>query len=218
MQTQEIHALVRRVQAGDKAAAAEILSLFRPLICKAAGQSHLREVREDAEQEAALALLDAVGAFDESRGVPFSGFAKAIVLGRVRTFFLRERRRWRREVLPADTRDEDGGAEDFFAGVADERDEIGWFEESESFRAALSALPEREQKILSLYYEKGLPLRAVGAKLGMSEKHVSVVKARAMKKMRQALGIERTRRRRKRPIVSHNDSGAQKGLDFCAEL
>ena len=52
MQTQEIHALVRRVQAGDKAAATEILSLFRPLICKAAGQSHLREVREDAEQEA----------------------------------------------------------------------------------------------------------------------------------------------------------------------
>lgn len=196
MQTDEIHSLVTRAQSGDKTAADELLAIFRPLIRKAAGQAHLATVREDAAQEAALAFLWTVANFDESRGVPFEGFAKATVFGRVRTFFLRERRRWRREILPFDKEEEDGNEENFFESVADKRDEIGAVEESDAFHAALSGLPEREQKILSLYYESGLPLRAIGARMGMKENHVSVVKARAMKKLRRELGAERKRRER----------------------
>ncbi len=202
MQTQEIHDLVRRAKAGDKDAKSKLLDVFRPLIRAATKPGYLAPLREDAEQEAALALLAAAERFDERRSVPFAGYAKAIVYGRVRTVFLRERRRWRREILPFDVSGEDGEKEDFFAGVADERDEIGDFEAAESFRTELSALPERERKILSLYYEQGTPLAAVGEKLGMTAKHVAVVKARAMKKLREALGARRTRHGKKKPHKS----------------
>lgn len=196
MDTQEIHALVRGAQAGDKTAKTLLFEAFRPLIRKAAGQAHLKTVRKDAEQEAALAFLWAVANFDESQGVPFPGFAKAMVFGRVRTFFQHERRKWRREIVPFDKEGADGEMEEFFAGVADERDEIGAVEERESFCAALAELPVREQEILTLYYEKGLPLRAIGERMNMSEKHVSVVKARAMKKLRAELGAASPRKRR----------------------
>lgn len=196
MQTDEIHFLVRRAQADDKAAENKLFEMFRPLIRKAARQVHLAPVREDAEQEAALAFLWAAANFDESRGVPFACFAKAIVFGRVRTFFVRERRKWRREILPFDREDEDGESENYFESVADERDEISEFEDVDSFRASLAALPDREQKILSYYYMKGFSLHAIGEKLGMKANHVSVVKARAMKKLRRELGATRTRRKR----------------------
>ena len=198
MQTEEIHHLVRRAQVGDKTAANELLAVFRPLIQKAARQAHLAAVREDAEQEAALAFLWSVAHFDEARGVPFAGFAKAIVFGRVRTFFLRERRRWRREILPFDKEDEDGNAEDFFAGVADERDEISAVDEAESFRVRLSPLAERDRKILSLYYEGGLTLREIGKLLHIRENAVSVHKSRAVAKLRREITGGRLREKAKR--------------------
>ncbi|MBO4852469.1 MAG: sigma-70 family RNA polymerase sigma factor, partial [Schwartzia sp.] len=75
---------------------------------------------------------------------------------------------------------------------------------ADSFCTALAAFPEREQKILSLYYVDGLTLRAIGAKLGMKANHVSVVKARAMKKLRRELDATRTRRKR---VQKHRPRG-----------
>ena len=198
MQTEGIHHLVCRAQAGDKTAANELLAVFRPLIQKAAGQAHLAAVREDAEQEAALAFLWSVAHFDEARGVPFAGFAKAIVFGRVRTFFLRERRRWRREILPFGKEDGDGDTEDFFEGVADGRDEIGAVDEADAFRVRLSPLPEREQKILSLYYAERLTLREIGALLHIRENSLSVFKSRAVAKLRRNITGGRLRKKAQR--------------------
>ncbi len=177
-----------------------MLAIFRPLIKKAAGQAHLRAVREDAAQEAALAFLWAVANFDESRGVPFEGFAKAFVFGRVRTFFLRERRRWRREILPFDKEDEDGNEEDFFEDVADKRDEIGKLEDAAAFHARLSSLAKRDREILSLYYEGGLTLREIGKLLHIRENAVGVYKSRAVEKLRREIsdGRLRTKAKRKR--------------------
>ena len=110
---------------------------------------------------------------------------------------MKERRKWEREIRPFDKEDEDGEAEDFFADVADTRDEIGAFEDRETFRAILAMLPERERKILRLYYREGFSLRAIGAKLNMTENHAAVIKARAMKKLRAVFGVERARRQRK---------------------
>ena len=194
----EIHSLVRRAQAGNKAAANEILAAFRPLIRKAAGQAHLRTVREDAEQEAALALLWSVAHFDESRGVPFEGFAKVIVFGRVRTFFLRERRRWRHEILPFDVPHEDGEAEGFFESVADERDEISAVDDADAFRARVSSLAVRNREILSLYYEGGLSLREIGELLHIRENAVSVYKSRAVSKLRREISGGHLRQKAKR--------------------
>lgn len=198
METEEIYALVRRAQAGEKTAANEILAAFRPLICKVAGQAHLRAVREDAEQEAALALLWSVANFDESRGVPFEGFAKKIVFGRVRTFFLRERRKWRHEIQPFGMKHEKSESEDFFEGVEDTRDEIGVVDDADAFRARVSSLGERDRRILSLYYEGGLSLREIGKLLNIRENAVSVCKSRALAKLRHEICGGRLRRKAKR--------------------
>lgn len=206
MQTEEIHSLIRRAQSGDKTAANEILAQFRPLICKVAGQAHLATVREDAEQEAALALLWAIANYDEARGVPFEGFAKAMVYGRVRTFFLRERRRWRREILPIVTEDEEGDRSDFFESVADERDEIRAVEETDAFRSRLSSLAERDRRILSLYYEGGLTLREIGKLLHIRENAVSVYKSRAVARLRREIGGGRLRRKAKKGVIIEGGS------------
>lgn len=198
METEEIHALVRRAQGGDKAAANEILAAFRPLIQKAAGQAHLRTVREDAGQEAAIALLWSVANFDESRGVPFEGFAKKMVFGRVRTFFLRERRKWRYEILPYGVAHEDSETEGFFESVEDTRDEIGAVDDADAFRVRVSSLAARDRYILSLYYEGGLTLREIGAILHIRENSVSVYKSRAVEKLRREICGGRMRQKTKR--------------------
>ena len=198
METEALQPLVRRAQAGDKTATNELLAAFRPMIQKAAGQAHLAAIREDAAQEAALAFLWSVAHFDESRGVPFAGFAKAIVFGRVRTFFLREWRRWEREILPFDKEDEDGGKQDFFAGIADGRDEIDAVDAAESFLARLSPLAERDRRILSLYYEGGLTLKKIGKLLHIRENAVGVYKSRAVEKLRREISGECLRQKAKR--------------------
>lgn len=198
MEIEKITSLVRRAKAGDKGAANEILKLFHPLIQKAAGQAHLHAVREDAAQEAAIALLWSVANFDESRGVPFAGFAKRMVFGRVRTFFLREQRRWQREILPFPAESEDGDKEGFFESVADERDEIGAVDKRDAFRARNSSLAARGRIILSLYYEGGLALREIGNLLHIRENAVSVCKSRAVAKLRREICGGRLRQKAKR--------------------
>lgn len=64
--------------------------------------------------------------------------------------------------------------------------------ESDSFRKALGSaigdLPEREQLVLSLYYEQELNLREIGAVLSVSESRVCQIHGQAMVRLRARLG------------------------------
>lgn len=86
--------------------------------------------------------------------------------------------------------DSDGGAfgvPDPDAEVADDR-----LEQSElvgDLAAEIRQLPEREQLILSLYYEEEMTMRNVANVLGISESRVCQLHARALTRLRQ--GIER---------------------------
>ena len=71
------------------------------LLRAAAGQLHLRTIREDALAEGYVSFVGAVQAYDAGTGVPFAAFAKARVYGDLRTLFRRQRRLWERETLPA---------------------------------------------------------------------------------------------------------------------
>ncbi|HEU4774293.1 MAG TPA: sigma-70 family RNA polymerase sigma factor, partial [Lysobacter sp.] len=65
------------------------------------------------------------------------------------------------------------------------------FEDAE-FRGALGdaigLLPEREQLVLSLYYEQELNLREIGAVLSISESRVCQIHGQAMLRLRSRLG------------------------------
>ena len=64
--------------------------------------------------------------------------------------------------------------------------------EHDAFRHALGGaigdLPEREQLVLSLYYEQEMNLREIGAVLGISESRVCQIHGQAMLRLRGRLG------------------------------
>ena len=62
---------------------------------------------------------------------------------------------------------------------------------SERLAEAIVALPEREQLVLSLYYDEELNLKEVGAVLGVSESRVSQILSKAALSLREALGAWR---------------------------
>jgi hypothetical protein len=65
------------------------------------------------------------------------------------------------------------------------------YEKSETrdrVRAAIQTLPMREQKVISLYYYGEVTMKQIGAEIGVNESRVSQLHARAIKRLRDALG------------------------------
>ena len=55
-------------------------------------------------------------------------------------------------------------------------------------RAAIASLPPREQKVISLYYYSEATMKQIGAEIGVNESRVSQLHARAIRRLRDALG------------------------------
>ena len=52
---------------------------------------------------------------------------------------------------------------------------------------AIKVLPEREQMVMSLYYEEELNLKEIGAVLGVTESRVSQLHSQAVARLRSRL-------------------------------
>src|SRR5688572_13777499 len=61
-------------------------------------------------------------------------------------------------------------------------------ETRERIRAAIQSLPWREQKVIGLYYYGEVTMRQIGAEIGVNESRVSQLHARAIRRLRDALG------------------------------
>ncbi len=68
-----------------------------------------------------------------------------------------------------------------------ERDEV-----KGRVRNAIATLPPREQRVIALYYYNEVTMKNIGTELGVNESRVSQLHARAIKRMREALGAEIT--------------------------
>ena len=55
---------------------------------------------------------------------------------------------------------------------------------------AISKLPEREQVLLSLYYDEGLNLKEIGMVMGITESRVSQIRTQAIIRLRTEVGSE----------------------------
>ena len=168
---------IQSAKRGNKDAMESLALQYEGLCRKAAGQSHLAPLGEDALSAARESFLHAVREFDASRGVPFPGFAKAKVYGDLRTLFKKSRRQWQREVLPESA--EEGSV---FDAVPDERDGMKSFE-------ADAPLSEKPRRLLTMLYASGLTQKEAAAKLGMSQQAAAVMKARALKALRKNVDI-----------------------------
>lgn len=161
-----------------------LLEQYQGLIHKAARQRHLAPIREDAEREAVFAFLRAVLNYRKETGVPFAGYAKAIVYGQMRTLFKKERRRWQREVFPADGTDENSG---FWDSLADETVRMDRFADTDALKCALTELSDVQRKILFLLYEENLTQTQIAQTLGISQQAVSAAKKRALSILKNRL-------------------------------
>ena len=54
--------------------------------------------------------------------------------------------------------------------------------------AAIASLPPREQKVIGLYYYGEATMKQIGAEIGVNESRVSQLHARAIRRLRDALG------------------------------
>src|SRR5579862_5440962 len=61
-------------------------------------------------------------------------------------------------------------------------------ETRERVRAAIETLPSREQKVIGLYYYADATMKQIGAEIGVNESRVSQLHARAIRRLRDALG------------------------------
>jgi RNA polymerase sigma factor FliA len=59
-------------------------------------------------------------------------------------------------------------------------------------RQALATLPAREQRVIALYYYGEVTMKEIGQELGVNESRVSQLHARALRRLREALGAEQT--------------------------
>jgi RNA polymerase sigma factor for flagellar operon FliA len=69
------------------------------------------------------------------------------------------------------------------------------FEEKEvrdRIRAAIASLPPRERRVVALYYYGEATMKQIGAEIGVNESRVSQLHARAIQRLRKALGAEST--------------------------
>ena len=60
----------------------------------------------------------------------------------------------------------------------------------ERIRAAIASLPPRERKVIGLYYYGEATMKQIGAEIGVNESRVSQLHARAIQRLRKALGAE----------------------------
>ena len=59
-------------------------------------------------------------------------------------------------------------------------------------RNAIESLPPRERRVISLYYYGEVTMKEIGAELGVNESRVSQLHARALRRLRDALGTDST--------------------------
>jgi RNA polymerase sigma factor for flagellar operon FliA len=61
-------------------------------------------------------------------------------------------------------------------------------ETKDRVRAAIASLPPREQKVIGLYYYAEATMKQIGSEIGVNESRVSQLHARAIRRLRDALG------------------------------
>ena len=63
-------------------------------------------------------------------------------------------------------------------------------EVKDRIRAAISSLPPRERKVIGLYYYGEATMKQIGAEIGVNESRVSQLHARAIQRLKKALGAD----------------------------
>ncbi len=179
----------------DAAARVALVELCGPLVLRVASAYATPGLREDLVQEGFLGLLRAIERYDPARGTPFVAFARHFIRGGI-SHYVRDHRwivrpprsahRGPRMLSLDAVRDGDADC-----GPAPPASLIGSHEATCDDRAvlveALATLAPRERLVVFHSSVVGLTQAEVADRLGISQKHVSRVLARALLRLRGAL-------------------------------
>ncbi len=171
--------LIRRAARGERAAMARICDLYLPLMLRAAHQPHLATIREDAESEAMMSLVEAVHQYDPTLGVPFAAYAKRKVFGDIRTFFRRERAKWQAEFVPS----EGAEGESLWETLPDAGREMELMELKDAVDRALAELPQREREVLECILSGSMTQTELAKRCGVSFQTISKWKQKAASRL-----------------------------------
>lgn len=183
--------LIEEARAGrNSAAGTQLYGYYAGLIRREAHQRYLSapELREETEEIASLAFVEAVHDYDASQGVHFAAFLQSRIKGALYMTFCRTRRYLDRTSHP----DQDSSAErDRWSICVDAQVSQESHEEAicrnESIKQAMQLLSEKEKKLLHLIYWEDLPLKKIAARLHVTPQCISKTKQRILQKLRDAL-------------------------------
>ncbi len=167
--------------AGNKDAAERLMESYRWMMVRAAHFSKVRTMAEDALGVAQLAFLQAIGGYEEARGVNFAAYAKSVVHAGVHQFFRRELRHWQHEFFPGEGTED---APSFWETVPDAQDAMGRWETGEDVKNALARLSEQERRVLELTFLRGMSQREAAEVLSVRPQTVNDARKRALRKLR----------------------------------
>ena len=183
----ELNEQVRRGQAGSKEDVLDVVNRFEPLIFSLAKRyCPFPKEWEDLVQEGRLEVLGAIYDFDFTKGVHFPGYVQS----RLRHLYLEwGRKMTAQKPLSLDVKNEDGlelldTLED---GLVLE-EVLVRMEESEALKKAFTVLTDRQAFVIKGYYFHQLHMAEMAEYLGCQLSTVYNTKARALEKLRKALG------------------------------
>jgi RNA polymerase sigma-70 factor (ECF subfamily) len=178
-QERQAAGLMRRAQAGDRAAYAELLVQLAAAAGRfARGRAGSRPWIDDVVQETLITVDRVRHTYDPDR--PFAPWFYAIASSRLVDVLRRERRIAARE-LGADVLPEAASAHDDGRTMVD----------AERIRAAVAALPPRHREVIENLKFRDESVRETAARLRMSEASVKITAHRGYKILRRMLGRDK---------------------------
>jgi RNA polymerase sigma factor (sigma-70 family) len=179
-----LHALVARAQQQDAEAVAELLDAFQPLLRRVAGRyRHLSY--EDALQEARLAFLEGIAAYEAKREIPFPGYIQRKVQGDVRSAMRREIRHRDRQLLPKPKADDAESETDLWDAQAASAPSAYSDVDLELWLDAVGLSPRERLGVQSAL--AGWSRSDVAEALNVSIESVKTWRKRALQKLRESI-------------------------------
>jgi len=178
LENQELFDLLTEVRAGNESAFSKLVSLYQPLLLDKSLRFSCGDEskKEDAYQEACLALHRAALTYDETKEATFGLYARVCVVNALRS-------QYRREATAPDTVPLD---EELL--LADSFDEL---EEQENFERLLARINAElsvyERKVFALYIDD-VSVSEIAEMLGKDEKSIRNAITRIKVKLREKLG------------------------------
>jgi len=181
----ELEQLVKNAQAGDKEAFQEVCTRFTGLVKKYAGKDHLLPIKEEAEAQGWLAVVQAVKSYDENCGVHFAGYVDSKIKFAIWNLFKKERRRWQEEDLLEGSQEEDGL--EAFSQLPDKADvaqevEMRWL--FQELLMAVETLPDKQRQVVLQTIIGHERLTDVAVELGVTVQAVYNLRKRGLTRLK----------------------------------